>query len=292
MISTWSLALHGGAGAIAERVYKREEEHMAALLDAGAAMLARGESALDVATAMAEALEASGLHQAGKGAAPNANGVVELDASIMNGATRAAGAVAALQGYVSPVRVARGVMEKTSVVLLAGDGAAQFAGEHGFTRVEDPSSYYVMAASGLASVEALDAKTGTIGAVALDTSGRLAAATSTGGLRGKMPGRVGDTPIIGAGCWADERAAVSCTGLGEYFMRVNAAADVSARIAYAGQSLDEAAFGVIENVRRLGGSGGLIAVDAKGHIATPFISQGMKRGIASSSGLREVKTFR
>jgi L-asparaginase/beta-aspartyl-peptidase (threonine type) len=111
-------------------------------------------------------------------------------------------------------------------------------------------------------------------------------------LRGKMPGRVGDTPIIGAGCWADERAAVSCTGLGEYFMRVNAAADVSARIAYAGQSLDEAAFGVIEDVRKLGGSGGLIAVDAKGHIATPFISQGMKRGIASSSGLREVKTFR
>jgi len=179
-------------------------------------------------------------------------------------------------------------------VLLAGDGAAQFAGEHGFARVEDPKTYYVTAASGLASAETqtFDTRTGTIGAVALDTSGRLAAATSTGGLRGKMPGRVGDTPIIGAGCWADERAAVSCTGLGEYFMRVNAAADVSARIAYAGQSLDEAAFGVIEDVRRLGGSGGLIAVDATGHIATPFISQGMKRGIASSSGLREVKTFR
>ena len=103
---------------------------------------------------------------------------------------------------------------------------------------------------------------------------------------------MGDAPIIGAGCWADERAAVSCTGLGEYFMRVNAAADVSARIAYAGQTLDEAAFGVIEDVRRLGGYGGLIAVDAKGHVATPFVSQGMKRGIASSSGLRDVKTFR
>src|SRR5690242_459601 len=290
MTSTWSLALHGGAGAIAERVYRREEEHMAALLDKGAAMLSRGESALDVVTAMAEALEASGLHQAGKGAAPNANGVVELDASIMDGSTRAAGGVAALQGYLSPVRVARGVMEKTSIVLLAGDGAAQFAGEQGFARVEDPKTYYVTAESGLASAQ--DSRIGTIGAVALDTSGRLAAATSTGGLRGKKPGRVGDTPIIGAGCWADERAAVSCTGIGEYFMRVNAAADVSARIAYAGQSLDEAAFGVIEDVRRLGGSGGLIAVDARGHIATPFISQGMKRGIASSSGLREVKTFR
>jgi L-asparaginase/beta-aspartyl-peptidase (threonine type) len=122
-------------------------------------------------------------------------------------------------------------------------------------------------------------------------SGRLAAATSTGGLKGKMPGRVGDTPIIGAGCWADERAAVSCTGLGEYFMRVNAAADVSARIAYAGQTLDEAAFSVVEDVRRLGGYGGLIAVDAKGHIAAPFASHGMKRGLASSAGLREVKTF-
>jgi beta-aspartyl-peptidase (threonine type) len=284
MTGNWAIALHGGAGAIAARAYQQEEEHMAALLDQGAAMLAKGMSALDVVVAMAGALEASGLHVAGKGAAPNAAGVVELDASVMDGATRAAGAVAALRGFISPVRVAHGVMEKTSHVLLVGDGASAFAGAQGFERVDDPKTYYVPAASGLPGA-------GTIGAVALDMSGKLAAATSTGGLHGKMPGRVGDTPIIGAGCWADHRAAVSCTGLGEYFMRVNAAADVSARIAYAGQTLESAAAAVIEDVRGLGGYGGLIAVDVDGNVAAPFASQGMKRGLANSRGLREVKTF-
>jgi isoaspartyl peptidase/L-asparaginase-like protein (Ntn-hydrolase superfamily) len=284
-MTIWALALHGGAGAIAERLYAREEAHMADLLEEGASMLARGESALDVVTAMAEALEVCGLHVAGKGSAANTQGIVELDASVMDGATRRAGAVAALVGFVSPVRVARAVMEKTDHVLLVGDGAARFAAAERFERVTDPRAYYNEAKSGLAGG-------GTIGAVALDTSGRLASATSTGGLRNKLPGRVGDSPIIGAGCWADQRAAVSCTGLGEYFMRTVTAADVAARIAYAGASLADAANAALDDVKQLGGDGGLIAVDASGHVATPFVSQGMKRGIATSSGVRDVKTFR
>lgn len=288
-MSNWALALHGGAGAIAVRRYQREEEHMSAVIDRGAAMLAKGMSALDVVVAMAGALEASGLHVAGKGAAPNAAGIVELDASVMNGATREAGAVAALQGFISPARVARGVMEKTPHVLLVGDGACAFAREQGFERVDDPATYYTPAESGHPGHEL---PSGTIGAVALDMDGRLAAATSTGGLSGKLPGRIGDSPIIGAGCWADERVAVSCTGLGEYFMRANCAADVAARVAYAQASLAEAAQGALNDVKRLGGDGGLIAVDNKGNVATPFTSQGMKRAFATSAGAREVKTFR
>ena len=289
MTQTWSLALHGGAGAIAERVYAREEAHMAALLDQGAAMLARGQSALDVVTAMAEALEACGLHVAGKGAAANSDGMVELDAAIMDGATRQAGAVAALVGFLSPIRVARAVMEHTPHVLLAGAGAARFAAGRHFPRVDEPSTYYTPAESGLPGPEK---NSGTIGAVALDIEGRLAAATSTGGLRDKMPGRIGDSPIIGAGLWADTRVAVSCTGLGEYFMRTAAAADVSARIAYGGASLAGAADGALGDVKALGGDGGLIAVDAHGNVATPFTSQGMKRGVATSAGVRDIKTFR
>jgi L-asparaginase/beta-aspartyl-peptidase (threonine type) len=284
----WSLALHGGAGPTRARAYEREEAHMMALLEEGAAMLAGGATALDVAEAMVRALEASGLHIAGKGAAANATGIWELDAAIMDGAARTAGAVCSLVGFESPIGIARAVLEKTPHVLLASQGAADFARAQGFATVE-PSYYTPAAARPVAPGELAH---GTVGAVVRDAAGRLAAATSTGGLLGKTPGRVGDSPLIGAGTWADQRVAVSCTGQGEYFIRANVAADVSARMAYARQSVHAAAAGALADMAALGGDGGLIAVDADGVVAMPFVSEGMKRGVAASSGLREVRTFR
>jgi L-asparaginase / beta-aspartyl-peptidase len=279
---TWTLALHGGAGPTRDRAYDKEEAHMAALLDEGAAMLASGADALDVVSAMVQSLEASGLHIAGKGAAANAAGVWELDAAIMDGAARKAGAVASLVGYESPIAVARAVMEKTPHVLLGGAGAAAFAAKHGFATVE--ADYYTPAASRL--VQPGELAHGTVGAVARDRDGKLAAATSTGGLLGKTVGRIGDTPLIGAGTWADKRVAVSCTGQGEYFIRTNVAADVSARMAYAQQSVHAAAAGALADMAALGGDGGLIAVDADGAVAMPFVSEGMKRAVATSVGRR------
>jgi L-asparaginase / beta-aspartyl-peptidase len=290
MTQAWAMALHGGAGPVRDKSYEREEAHMRALLDEGAVMLDAGASALDVATAMVKALEACGFHIAGKGASANANGVWELDASIMDGATRRAGAVAALVGFESPIEVARAVMEKTPHVLLAGEGAAAFAVKHALKRVEDPQSYYTPATSRCVAPGEL--AHGTVGAVVKDKAGRLAAATSTGGLLNKMPGRIGDTPLIGAGTWADTRCAVSCTGQGELFIRANVAADVTSRILYARQSLHAAAAGALADMAALGGDGGLIAVDAQGEIAAPFVSEGMKRALAHAGGLRDVRTFR
>lgn len=286
----WALALHGGAGPARGRTYDREEAHMAEVLKRGADMLEEGLSALDVVVSMVRELEDSGFHVAGKGASANGNGEYELDAAVMDGALRRAGAVGALVGFRSPIMAARAVMEETPHVLLVGAGAKAFARDMGLEEIEDPAAYYTPAVR--RPVEPGELAHGTVGAVARDIAGRLAAATSTGGLLNKMPGRVGDTPLIGAGTWADERVAVSCTGQGEYFMRAAVAADISARVRYGGQTLASACAGALADMETQGGDGGLIAVDAMGNVSVPYVSEGMKRGIATHTGRFEVKTFR
>ena len=280
MSAPTAFVLHGGAGVLAARSYDAELAHMEKLAGIAKHALSKGAPALDVVCDAVRAMEASGLYVAGKGASPNQAGRYELDASLMAGPGREAGAVAALEGFISPIDAARAVMEDTPHVLLAGAGAARFCDDHALERMTDAGRYYTPAAA----PDSRAIATGTVGAVALDSSGRLAAATSTGGTLNKVWGRVGDTPIIGSGTWADERCAVSCTGQGEYFMRANAAADVSARVRYAASGLDGAVGGVLDDVAHLGGEGGIIAVDASGAVSARFNSPGMKRALVHSDG--------
>ena len=274
---------------MAGRDYSVVEKHLAELAAEGETRLKAGASALDVVEFTVAEMESCGMYVAGKGSAPNTAGYVELDASIMDGASREAGAVAAIVGVVNPISVARGVLRATPHVMLAGQGALAFAKLEGFELVEDPDNYYVLPV-GIYEHEIREQQHGTVGAVALDTSGGLAAATSTGGTLGKLEGRIGDSPLIGPGTWADDEVAISFTGTGEHIIRSGGAISVAHKVA-AGASVEQAIDEVLAEIERLGGDGGVIVVTREGEIAMTYNSDGMKRAAVSSSSPVYATTF-
>ena len=305
-----ALAIHGGAGTMSRDDLDPVTEAairsaLDSALDAGNAILQRGGHALDAVEAAIVVLEDSPHFNAGHGAVFNSEGVNELDAAIMDGTSLRAGAVAGVRRIRNPIRLARAVMEQSRHVMLVGEGAEAFAQTAGMSLV-DPSYFRTehrwnalqrakaaerpgSAATGLPA----SAYFGTVGAVALDANGGLAAATSTGGMTNKRWGRVGDAPIIGAGTYADAGCAVSATGWGEFFIRLAVAHDICARVAYRGDALAAAADEVVmKRVPALGGDGGVIALDSKGAIALPFNTAGMYRGWIRADGERGTAIFR
>jgi L-asparaginase / beta-aspartyl-peptidase len=303
-----AIAIHGGAGTILPEQMDDETEQtyrgaLEEALRAGHAVLLAGGSSLDAVVAAVQVMEESPLFNAGRGAVYTAEETHELDASIMNGRTRDAGAVAAVRHVRSPIALARMVMDESPHVMLVGEGAETFAFENGMERVEN--SYFhterrleqlrrARSAARIIEGNAGDRYLGTVGAVALDREGNLAAATSTGGMSNKKFGRVGDSPIIGAGTYADnETCAVSATGHGEYFIRGIIAYDVAAMMRYAGLSLSEAANAVIHGkLTDMGATGGIIAMDRFGRTSMPFNTAGMYRGQIDVNGALSVEIFR
>ena len=300
-----AIAIHGGAGTLAaadltpenERAYRGGLERA---LRAGFVVLDAGGTALDAAVTAVQVLEEEPLFNAGRGAVLAANGLHELDASVMDGRDLSAGAVTGLRHVRSPIELARLVMERSPHVMLAGSGAEEFALEQGLQPV--PNSHFATERRRLELERMLQGQAeagreslmGTVGAVALDAAGNLAAATSTGGMTGKKWGRVGDSPIIGAGTYAaNDCCAVSATGHGEFFIRASVAHEIAALMRYRGLGVVEAADEVVmQQLVRLGGSGGVIAVGRDGRIAMPFNSEGMLRGAMDSRGLFQTGLLR
>lgn len=292
------IAIHGGAGAITRSQLSQEQElryiqALSDIVETGQRMLEDGRSALDVVTEAVRLLEECPLFNAGIGAVYTRDETHELDACVMDGNTLNAGAVAGVSRLRNPILAARLVMERSPHVMMIGEGAENFAIAQGMERVSadifsTPERYAQLLTARTAGETVLDHsaspldennKMGTVGAVALDMFGNLAAATSTGGMTNKLPGRVGDSPLVGAGCYANNASvAVSCTGTGEVFIRALAAYDIAALMDYGGLSLSEACERVVmEKLPALGGSGGLIAIDHEGNVALPFNSEGMYR---------------
>jgi L-asparaginase / beta-aspartyl-peptidase len=317
--SQYVLVIHGGAGTILKKnmTPEKEKAYQAGLqkaLDAGNAILAKGGSALDAVEAAVRIMEDNPLFNAGKGAVFTNEGKNEMDAAIMDGRTLKAGSVASVTHIKNPISTARKVMEKSEHVMMIGEGAEKFGKANGAEMV-DPSYFFTQerwdglqkakkadslklkadsSKKAVRQPENRDNKYGTVGAVALDKYGNLAAATSTGGMTNKRFGRVGDAPIIGAGTYADNNTcAISGTGWGEFFIRLVMAKSVSDRMELAGQTLADAANEMImKKLPALGGDGGLIAVDRNGNITMPFCTEGMYRGYVKSSGETAIKIYK
>lgn len=303
-MSNWTLMVHGGAGQMRRADFPTDQAvgaraGLGAALDAGAAVLGGGGGALDAVEAAVRVLEDDPHFNAGRGAVLSYDGCVCLDAAIMDGRARGAGAVAGVSGTRNPVSLARRVMTATPHVLLSGSGADQFAREQG---LEQAGEAWFATPERRRQLEELRArvdgwfdaemKYGTVGAVACDAQGHIAAATSTGGVTGKRWGRIGDTPLIGAGTYADDRAcAVSATGSGEYFIRANVAAEIAARVRLAGESIEAATSAVLADVAALGGAGGVIVAASDSGAHWHFTTPGMFRGRADASGARQTMIF-
>ena len=307
--SRTALVIHGGAGVIERSALSAEDEKairadLDRALDAGNAILVKGGSALDAVEAVIVVLEDSPRFNAGKGSVFNAEGGHELDASIMEGHTRRAGAIAGVTTVRNPIRLARAVMERSKHVMLAGTGAEKFADtlpdivrvpnawfdtERRHKQLDDAQTKEKTAS---APADVPGTYFGTVGAVALDQHGHIAAATSTGGMTNKRWSRIGDSPVIGAGTYADERCGVSGTGWGEFYIRAAVAHDICARVAYRGDALAVAAEEVVNKVvPALGGDGGAIALDVDGNIAMPFNTSGMYRAWIKPDGSRGTAVF-
>lgn len=305
------LVIHGGAGVERASLKPGEEAAaraaLAAALRAGYAQLKAGKPAIDAVSAAIVVLEDAPQFNAGRGAVFDNAGGHQLDTSLMDGATARIGAAVGVRRVKNPILLARKIMDKSIYVMLAGEGADAYAKEQGLELVEP--SYFDTEKRREQWQKALEAEKdakarkvtlnppakayfGTVGAVALDTQGRLAAGTSTGGMNNKRYGRVGDSPVIGAGTWADERCAVSSTGWGEYYIRVGAAHEICARVRLGGDTLANAAEEVVnKRIPKLGGNGGVIALDAAGNIAFPLNTEGMYRGWIGEDGVPHVAVF-
>ncbi|MFC0603783.1 isoaspartyl peptidase/L-asparaginase family protein [Winogradskyella pulchriflava] len=309
-MKTISIAIHGGAGTLVKGMMtpELESQYKSALkqaLDAGYSCLEKGKSAIEAVEVAVKLLEDSPLFNAGKGSVFTAEGTHEMDAAIMDGNTLNAGAVSLITGIKNPVSLAKDVMEKSEHVFLAGEGAMTFAKELNY-KLEDTSYFYdefrhnqwleIKDTDSFQLDHSVkkDSKFGTVGAVACDKEGNIAAATSTGGMTNKKWGRVGDSPMIGAGNYANNKTcAISCTGSGEFFIRGVVAYDVACLMEHKGLSLQDAADEVIhQRILEINGDGGLIAVDTKGNIAMPFNTEGMYRASKSSIGKEEVSIYK